>query len=228
MKTLIIGGHTDGIGDAVARTLLSSGGRIGWMVYKPTVRELDVRDETTIDDYIGKHGPFDEIVYSAGMSKLSWIRDTNVFNFGEVIDVNLTGLVLVASVHERQWPKAEVRCAVVVSDASDTPMRGSIAYCASKAGLEMAVRVMARELAPRWITVAVSPGVVEDTAMTRALAEEIPAFRNWTPEQARQYEDAGSVLGRRVAKQEVVETVLFALTGPEALNGSTITINGGK
>jgi hypothetical protein len=63
--------------------------------------------------------------------------------------------------------------------------------------------------------------------MTRELAEKIPAFRGWTEDQAREYEGVPPI-GRRVTKPEVAETLWFALTGPQALNGSIITINGGK
>jgi len=223
MKTLIIGCHTGGIGDAVEEFLHSID-----QVFTPTIKGLNVAAPTSIERYLRDNGPFDRIVYSAGVSQLKWIKDLLWIDLDRVLDVNLSGAIMLASAHVRMFPEHPVRYAVVVSDAAHTPMRGSIAYCVSKAGLEMAVKVMARELAPLWTVVAVSPGVVDDTGMTNQLAEDIPKFRGWNPMQARAYEDSSSVLGRRVTKREVAETVLFALTGPQALNGSTITINGGK
>lgn len=230
-RSLIIGGHTNGIGDAVYKLLVEADDpwrHAPGVVCLPTVAELNVSLPATINAYMKAHGPFDRIVYSAGLSKLQWIKDTDQETMDKVFDVNVFGAVLVAQGHLALFPDAPVRYAVVVSDASDTPMRGSIAYCASKAALEMVVRVMARELSPSWITVAVSPGVVDDTGMTNKLAIDVPEFRNWTPEEARQYEDKGSVLGRRITKEEVADAIVFALNGPEALNGSTVTLNGGK
>lgn len=229
MKTLIIGCHTGGIGDAYADHR-----RYGLQMYtgdaRPNVAELNVRDGHSIRDYLVKNGPFDEIVYSAGISKLQWVRDLaeDVYDYDLTQEINTRGVALLAAHHVALFPEHPVRYAVVVSDAAHTAMRGSIAYCVSKAGQEMVVKVLARELAPLWTVVGVSPGVVEDTGMTNHLAKDIPEFRGWTPEAARAYEDSGSVLGRRVTKQEVAQSIFFALTGPQALNGSIITINGGK
>lgn len=234
MKTLVIGAHTNGIGDAFVDHWAQAFPIVGadWDgMYRPTVQELNVRDEVSVRNYLAMNGPFDEIVYSAGMSQLQWVE--NIIREGHgaydaTQEINTRGVVLVASAHVRIFPEHPVRYAVVVSDAAHTPMRGSIAYCVSKAGAEMAVKVLARELAPLWTVVGVSPGVVDDTGMTNQLAVDIPEFRGWTNEQARAYEDKSSVLGRRVTKQEVAQSIFFALNGPQALNGSIITINGGK
>jgi len=227
-KTLVIGAHTDGIGDAV----IAMRGELGPShprntLSAPTREQFDVRDEFSIGKWIDLHGPFDEIVYSAGVSQLKWVDDITWRDIDRVYDVNVTGAILVAAQHRRWYPDHPVRYAVVVSDAAHTPMRGSIAYTTSKAALEMAVRNMGREMAPLWTVVGVSPGVVEGTGMTRELAEKIPTFRGWTEDQAREYEGTPPI-GRRVTKREVAETLWFALTGPQALNGSIITINGGK
>lgn len=234
-RSLIIGTGTGGIGDAVKDAMLRAmalrdpgDGELFGFVDAPLIDEMDVRDENGIDGYVADNGPFDHIVYSAGVSKLEWIGELNQRSLDKTLDINLTGMILLASAHADRFPDHPVRFVAIVSDAAHTPMRGSMAYCVSKAGQEMAMKVMARELAPLWTVVGVSPGVVDDTGMTNQLAKDIPEFRDWTPEQARAYEDKSSVLGRRITKQEVAETVLFALTGPQALNGSILTINGGK
>lgn len=230
MKTLVIGAHTNGIGDAFVDHWAKAFGAEGanWDdMYRPTREQLDVRDEQSIRVYIWNNGPFDAIVYSAGVSQLKWMQDITWRDLDRVWDVNTAGAILLASTHVERFPDAPVRYAVVVSDAAHTPMRGSIAYTTSKAALEMAVRNMGRELAPSWTVVGVSPGVVAGTQMTHDLAKAIPGFRGWTEDQAREYEGVPPI-GRRVTKHEVAETLWFALTGPRALNGSIITINGGK
>ncbi|UAJ16148.1 oxidoreductase [Microbacterium phage TinyMiny] len=230
MKTLIIGTGTGGIGDEVEDVLIYERDLQEESIdyYEPSIKDLDVRDQASIDMYVMNHGPFDEIVYSAGVSQLKWIPDLNWRDIDKVLDVNVAGAILVAAAHSKLFPDHPgVRYVVIVSDAAHTPMRGSISYCVSKAAAEMAVRCMARELAPAWTVVGVSPGVVEGTAMTEGLAQEIPGFRGWTEDQAKAYEGTPPI-GRRVTKREVAETVLFALTGPQALNGSILTINGGK
>lgn len=222
-KVLIIGGHTEGIGDEFHERVKLNRDQI----FKPTRDQLDVRDDASIGKYIDLHGPFDEIVYSAGVSQLKWMEDITWRDLDRVYDVNVSGAILVAAQHRKWYPEYTVRYAVIVSDAAHTPMRGSIAYTTSKAALEMAVRNMGREMAPLWTVVGVSPGVVEGTQMTKELASAIPAFRGWTEDMAREYEGTPPI-GRRVTKREVADTLWFALTGPKALNGSIITINGGK
>jgi NAD(P)-dependent dehydrogenase (short-subunit alcohol dehydrogenase family) len=228
-KTLLIGAHTQGIGDAFAELWIQEDqGYLGNGLVAPRRDDLDVTDAASIRDYLGKHGPFDEIVYSAGVQELCWVHGITESHLDKIFQVNVFGFILVVSDHIDLYPEGPLRVAVVVSDASDKPMRTSTAYCASKAALAMSVRTMARELAPGAIIVGVSPGVVEDTGMTRQLDAEIPGVRNWTKEQARAYENSGSVLGRRIEQDEVAETLMFALRGPEGLNGSIITINGGN
>lgn len=230
-STLILGTATGSIGDSLVVSFLdpfTGSPGPGNELHTPTQEQLDLTKESNIRSYVRDYGPFDEMVFTAGVSELKWIKDTRSIDLQRVFQINFEGAVLLAARHAELYPRHKVRYVVLISDAADTPMRGSLAYCASKAALEMAVRCMARELHPTFTVVGVSPGVVEDTGMTNALAEEIPAFRGWTPEQARAYEDKGSVLGRRVTKAEVERTILWALQGPEALNGSIITLNGGK
>lgn len=225
-KTLIIGCHTGGIGDHIA-TMYRGGD-----TYRPTVRELDVTSPVSANIYMRDNGPFDRIIYTAGYSRLDWIDNLTKERFDQHMAVNAYGILNVLRAHRTNTSLRSsvkpVRVAVVVSDAAHTPMRGSVAYTASKAAAEMVVRNAARELFPDYVVVGVSPGVVEGTRMTEYVDETVLDMRGWTPEQARAYENSSSVLGRRVRKSEVSNVLLMAVEGPEALNGSILTINGGK
>jgi NAD(P)-dependent dehydrogenase (short-subunit alcohol dehydrogenase family) len=227
MKTLLIGGHTNGIGDTFAdlwesRTLTAND------LYVPNRHELDVTSQNSIGSYLRLHGPFRGIVYSAGINKLAEVEMLSFYEMNKTFEVNVYGFPVLLGAHLRMFPEDGGRAVQVVSDAAHTPMRNSLTYCASKTAAEMSVRVMARELYPRWVVAGVNPGVVEDTEMTSSVDEAVRKVRGWTPEEAQAYEDIRSVLGRRVWKDEVAETIWFALHGPEAINGSIITINGGK
>ena len=228
-NVLVIGANTGGIGDAIVGVLKSVDSTYsGIDVWAPDISALNVEDHFSVQEYFrGIAEPFDWIVYSAGYNQHNWIDDLSPEQFQKTMAVNATGLLYVAAAQRNRWSETHVRVAVVVSDASNHAMRGSVAYTASKAALANVVKSMGRELAPAWITVGVSPGVVEDTPMTAYIADAVPGFRSWTPEEASAYEKSNrGPLGRRITKQEVAETVVFALMGPEALNGSIITING--
>ena len=72
MKTLIIGAQTGGIGDEVMSHPALTGKK-----FAPRLEELDVRDQLSVQFYIAQNGPFDQIVYSAGVSQLQWIKDAD-------------------------------------------------------------------------------------------------------------------------------------------------------
>lgn len=228
-RTLVIGTGTGGIGDTFVELWTQENiGVMGERLYAPSIFELDITDESAVSLYLDLHGPFDEIVYSAGIQKLEWAYEISMRSLDQIFAVNVFGFIGLIGEHVNQYSESELRVAVVVSDAAEKPMRTSTAYCASKAALAMSVKTLARELSPGAVIVGVSPGVVEDTGMTRQLDEEIPETRGWSKDQARAYETSGSVLGRRITQDEVAEALMFALRGPEALNGSIITLNGGN
>ena len=224
-RILVVGANTGGIGDAFASMFFRMP---GYEVMAPDINALNVEDPVSVGEYFASLAePVDWIVYSAGLNKLNWIDDLDPVQFQRTMAVNATGLLFIAASQRSRWPVHHVRVAVVVSDASNHAMRGSVAYTASKAALANVVKSMGRELAPAWITVGVSPGVVEDTPMTHYITDAVPGFRSWTPEEASAYEKSNrGPLGRRITKDEVAETLVFALMGPAALNGSIITING--
>lgn len=226
-NALVVGATTTGgMGEEIAWQLIHEGYVVS--MPKPTHMELDVSDENSIDSFLSKNGPYDVIVYAAGVSQLEWAKDLTKDHLDFVFDVNVFGMALLFGKHELLYPGYKVNALAIVSDASETPMRGSLAYCASKAAQVMALRVLAREMAPSWRINGISPGVVEGTPITKYIDETVPDFRNWTPEQAQAYEMSGNLLGRRVTRQEVTELAASILNGPAAYNGQIATINGGK
>lgn len=190
---------------------------------------VDVTDRRSIMEFLGEHGPFDAVAYCAGVADLRWIEDTMPDDFNNVMNVNVTGFVnVLACMLSRPGPRGKGNVVAITSDAATSPMRGSIAYCSSKAALEMAVRVAARELAPGWRVNGVAPAVVADTKITEYIDASVPEFRGWTPEAAAQYERASIPMGRRCHKEEVAQVMLDILEGPEFLTGSIIKLTGGK
>lgn len=194
-------------------------------------RDTDVRSVSALVNYILEHGPFTHVVYSAGINQLKWIKDygEDPSMIHEVMMVNVIGFSYMLSALE--YANAGVPCRVVAvsSDAAERPMRGSLAYCASKAALNMAVRVAARELGPAgWRVNAVAPGMTEFTEMQAYIDRQVPIFRGWSPAKARSYEDSQNPLGRRATTDEVAELIQDVLLGSDYMNGSIITLNGGR
>jgi len=225
VKGLIIGGNS-GIGEATFNSL--SAPQLGAEWLRPTPNELDVRVESDINGYLIKHGPFTHIIYSAGVNRLNWVDKIVYGDLTDHYQVNVLGFIMIVSAHETWWPGGGVSAVAVTSDAARIPMRGSTAYCSSKAALEMAIRTMARELAPRWRINGVAPGMVEDTPMSDYIDATVPLFRDWTSEQALAYERSNVPTGRRATKNEIADTIRWLLFGPAQMTGAIIDVNGGR
>jgi NAD(P)-dependent dehydrogenase (short-subunit alcohol dehydrogenase family) len=224
-KVLVIGASS-GIGQGCAKAL----GSFDIELFTPTIHELDIRYPRDVQEYLYGNGPFNYIIYSAGANVLAWVGQLGFPSsmMEELFETNCAGFVHLMGSHERMFPAAEGSAVVISSDAAHRPMRGSTAYCASKAALDAAVRCMARELAPRWRVNAIAPGMTDGTRMTEQLDRDIPAFRNWTSEQARAYETGQIPMGRRADVGEVASVAVQTLLGPAYLTGAIIEINGGR
>lgn len=226
---LLIGADS-GIGRAIGYKVIQVGANPDcW--HTPGKGTLDIRSPLLIRDYIHKFGPYDRIVYSAGVNNLAWVSDLAMDSLNVLIEtfmVNTFGFIDLMAIHEREFPGRSGSAVVITSDAAERPMRGSTAYCASKAATNAAMRCMARELAPRWRINAVAPGMTDGTRMTDKLDADIPAFRGWTPEKAREYEQSQIPAGRRATVYEVADLAVSVLNGPEYMTGSIVTINGGR
>lgn len=226
---LLIGGHS-GIGKAFFDEHAHTSS-VNWTV--PSQDELDVHDPYQVKTWFRNRAAiqdygFDHIVYCAGINQLEWADDLGEEVLADTFKINAFGFHRVLQMNRRIFSKRDFRAVAVVSDAMRNPMRGSLAYCASKAALAAIIKGLAREWAPTTFVAGVAPAVVAHTPMSDYIDSAVPGFRGWTPEQAQAYEASMLPLGRRVTKSEVADTIQFLLTGPSYLSGSIIDLAGGK
>lgn len=228
MRTWIIGNAEGSIGHTLQELMRDSEGEV-----IGTGTEVDVRRPREINQFLAEQSePFYNIVYCAGIASLQWIKDLTDKpdytspKYVDVFGVNVFGYFNVMSEVTRQQSGGNVLA--LISDSSHVAMRGSIAYCASKAALHQAVKVSARELAPTWRVNGVSPSIVAGTRMTKFVDETVPGFRGWDPEEAMKYESSMVPLGRRATKLEVARVMLDVLMGPEFMTGTIVEMTGGK
>ena len=219
-KYWVVGG-TSGIGLATADWLA----RYGQAAFI-SGREVSVDDTGQLRVFAEKWGPFDGLVYSAGVHNLQWAEATQPHTMMALYDVNVVGLLRVLQALDF---KVE-RTVVVGSDAGWRPMRTSLAYCCSKAALEMAVQVIARERASDQFAInLVAPGMTQPTDMQEYVDAAVPTLRGWTEAQAAEYEMSMTPLKRRAHVSEVAEVVGKTLMMETPyLNGATIAVNGAR
>jgi len=224
----VLGGATqDSIGHAIVMRLNELG-------HKTEAPEPDVLDVTTTGGYnalmeLLEFFRPDSVVYSVGVNELEWSAYLERESFDRVMGANVWGFINVMKALQATGLTYSVLA--LTSDAAVRPMRTSIAYCASKAALSMAIRVASRELASEgWRINGLAPGKVDGTAMTRYVDERVMEIREFeTPAQAAAYEMAGNPLRRKLDAPEVAKVACeVLLSSAMGWTGDIVTVNGGR
>ncbi|MEW5937540.1 MAG: SDR family NAD(P)-dependent oxidoreductase [Candidatus Thermoplasmatota archaeon] len=176
--------------------------------------EEDVR--AMVHSLTREFGEIYGLVNNAGIYPRTKFDRMSLDTWNETIAVNLTGAFLCTRTclpHLREGGR-------IVNVASELAYRGSAQgahYTASKAGLIGLTRALARELAPRQITVnAVAPGPTD----TDIISSD-------TPEKRRQRERE-IPLGRVGRPEEIAGAVAYLLSDDAAyITGAVISVTGG-
>jgi NAD(P)-dependent dehydrogenase (short-subunit alcohol dehydrogenase family) len=159
-------------------------------------------------------------VANAGAGAGGPLTATDLATWRYVLDVNLTGAFLTVKHAALAMRQAGGGAIVAVSSiAGVLTHRFMAAYCASKAGLEMLVRVAADELGPLGIRAnAVRPGLVATDLAAPLLGEAsvLADYHDQTP------------LGRHGEPDDIAAAVRW-LAGPESarVTGQCLAIDGG-
>jgi 3-oxoacyl-[acyl-carrier protein] reductase len=241
-KVAIITGSSRGIGREIALKFAENGAQI--IVNYPVdgeadnaqrvveeIEELgaearaikaDVTDTTEVKSLVKEtRKAFDKIdvlVNNAGITRDNLLIRMREKDWDAVLDVNLKGAFNTTKAVSRVMMKQ--RAGTIINIASVVGLMGNAGqanYSASKAGLIGFSKSIAREMAPRNITVnAVAPGFIE-TAMTDELSDEVVAeMTDNIP-----LEDFGQ-------PEDVADTVLFlASDAANYITGEVIRVDGG-
>ncbi|MEL7131663.1 MAG: SDR family oxidoreductase [Pseudomonadota bacterium] len=232
-KRVIITGAGKGIGRATASLLAARGAEvIGMARTKDDLETLaeetkgqsipvDLTDTNAAHAAMVEAGPCDFLVNCAGTNVLESLVDMTEEGYAAVLDLNLRAALICA----QDFAKARIGAGgggVIVNVTSIAGHRGfpdHLCYAASKAGLEGATRVMARELGPHGIrVVAVAPTVTMTELAAAAWSD--PAKK--TPMMARHPMD-------RFAKvDDVAQSIAMVLSDDAPLiTGTVLPIDGG-
>jgi 3-oxoacyl-[acyl-carrier protein] reductase len=227
-RVVLVTGANRGIGLAVANAFVEAGDRVA-VTYRSeppagpfTAVRCDVTSSADVDRAVSEVesqlGSVEVLVANAGTTKDGLLMRMSDEAFTQVIDANLTGSFRSARRVVGPMMKARAgRIVFISSVAAYMGVPGQANYAASKAGLIGMARSMARELAPRNITVnVVAPGGV-DTDMVAALTDQQRASMvGQTP------------IGRLATPEEVAAAVLF-LASPLAgsVTGAVLPVDGG-
>lgn len=210
-KVALVTGASRGIGRATALALASEGAAVvvnyasssnaaaevvaqieaiggQAIAFKANVANSDEVDQL-IAATMEKFGRIDVLVNNAGITRDTLLLRMKLEDWQAVIDLNLTGVFLCTrAVSKIMLKQKSGRIVNITSVAGQMGNAGQSNYSASKAGVIGFTKTVARELAPRAITVnAVSPGFIA-TDMTEGLKADpilqmIPLARYGQPEE---------------------------------------------
>ncbi len=189
------------------------GGRA--VAFKANVANSDEVDQL-IAATMEKFGRIDVLVNNAGITRDTLLLRMKLEDWQAVIDLNLTGVFLCTrAVSKIMLKQKSGRIVNITSVAGQMGNAGQSNYSASKAGVIGFTKTVARELAPRAITVnAVAPGFIAtdmtDGLKAEAILQMIPLARYGQPE-------------------EVAGMIQFLASSPAAayITGQVFNVDGG-
>lgn len=234
-RVALVTGASRGIGKAIALALAQAGAAVA-VNYQKRIEKAESVVETIrlaggrgtaiaadvsiasavqsmISDVEHRLGPVDILVNNAGTGLAHRLEDITEEDFDHTIAVNLKSAFLctqavLPGMRARRWGR--------IVNISSIAARGtgslSVAYNASKAGVEGLTRGYAARLAPEGVTVnAVAPGLV-DTEMGKPLIEAGVAAR--------------IPVGRVGTGEDIAQAVML-LVSDAYITGQTLAVNGG-
>jgi NAD(P)-dependent dehydrogenase (short-subunit alcohol dehydrogenase family) len=182
----------------------------------------DVRDRDAIDAALGGIDPLDVAIGNAGIGHGIPFLEITPEQWRDHLDVNLTGCFHLGQAAARLMV-ARGRPGRIVFTGSwvqEVPWPEIAAYSASKAGVRMLARSMARELAPHRILVnVIAPGIV-DAGLARHQMETESQYarrvRHVIP------------LGEPQSVEQVARATAFLCSeGADYMTGATLLVDGG-
>jgi glucose 1-dehydrogenase len=194
--------------------------------------KADVSNESEVQamfqQIVNKFGTVDILVNNAGLQKDSPLESMSLADWQLVINVNLTGQFLCAReavkeflrrgiVPERSCAAGKIICMSSVHQI--IPWAGHVNYASSKGGIEMMMKSMAQELAPKKIRVnSIGPGAIQ-TPINKAAWSTPEALKSLLT----------LIPYGRIGQPEDIGKVAVWLASDESdyLSGTTIFADGG-
>ena len=173
-----------------------------------------------------KYGKLDGLVNSAGIIKLGGIEEQTLEEWNNAININLTAIFLLSKTLLPLLKKGTNASIVNISSMSSNRAGGSIAYCASKAGVDMLTKYMGQELGKYNIRVnSVNPAAVYTNIYVASGDYTQEGYDKWSEEKAPLYP-----LGKiGDAKKDVAPTIEFLLSDKSLwTTGAVYLVDGGK
>lgn len=189
----------------------------------------DVSVESDIKRIYGilckKYGRLDGLVSGAGIIKLGGIETQTIDEWDRAFAVNLRGPFLLIKSFLPLLKKGRNASIVNISSMASQRVGGSIAYSASKAGLDAMTKYLAQELGRYQIRVnSINPGAVYTNIYVASGDYTQKGYDQWSEEKA-----TGYPLGRIGRPEDIAHAIEFLLSELSLWQtGDIILVDGGK
>lgn len=248
-KTVLITGGSSGIGKASAAVFLEAGARVFIMGRDASRREAALEElrkiapsvETVagdvssadqcrraVEETAARTGRLDVLVNSAGVYQEGPATEVTEEVWDRLVDINLKGTFFMC---RYAIPHLEKTGGAIVNVSSDSGLVGNnqaAVYCATKGGVTLLTKALARELLVKGIRVnAVCPGIVETPMVARDFLESGYASREeYDRVCLRPYPEGTD---RYTRPEEVARSIFFLASREkaEAVNGACLSIDFG-
>ncbi len=237
-KSIVVAGAGSGLGRAIARALVARGAcvtvaDISADSLAPLGRELgkdaltcptDITNEKQADALMARaaerFGVVDGVINTAGVLRIAPALEMKEATFRESMDINVTGAFLLSRAAARAMQSRGGRIIHFASVSSFVSNVNYAAYATSKAALWQLTRVLAREWAPKGITVnSIGPAMTETGMTVDYMSDD--AFRTQAL--------ASIPMGRLGSPDDLIGMVVLLLAPAGAfITGQTLYIDGGR
>lgn len=237
-KVAMITGGSKGIGKATALRLARDGAKVviqhlsddkGVQEVVDEIGELNalavkgnagsVADsEELIRRTVERFGQIDIVIANAGSLPIRDLASTSEQDFNDCMDVNVKGpyfLIQKAVPHLHQGARVIIVSSALCHVSTVSP--SYLLYLTTKGAVEQMIRVLAKDLGPKEITVnAIAPGPTDTEVFTRGNSEPAPnAIKGLVPN------------GRLGTPEEMAETMAyFSCSASAWVSGQILRVNG--
>jgi 3-oxoacyl-[acyl-carrier protein] reductase len=249
-RVVLITGASSGVGAALAGKLAGMGARVV-VNYSRSAEaaeavvvqieaaggralavQADVSEEADckrlVETTVAHFGQLDVLVNNAGTTTFvphDQLDDLTEDIWLRTLKVNLVGAFMMSRAVAPHIEAAGGGEIVMTSSIASTTANGSsIAYCASKAGMNSLTRTLAKTLGKKKIRVnAVLPGLIDGDW----------AFNTWGGGDAEQYEGLKKMfadqtpLGHVITPEDVADAISSIITGSDYVTGQLVTLDSG-
>lgn len=238
MKTILVTGASRGIGRSIAKTLARNNYQVIANYNKSFEQALDLQNELKkekinidifkadvskrnevkkmINYIINKYKKIDVLINNAGIDQEGIFQDISDDEWYNVIDVNLYSVFCTTQEVVKNMISNKSGCIINISSIYGTQGGAcSVAYSASKAGIDGITKSLAKELGPSNIRVnSIAPGFINTDMNNYLSKEEVNKIINETPLQ-------------KIGKPEEIAKCINWLIEDSFTTGQIISINGG-